>query len=109
MLKQITINASLGKTIKAVSYSVDDRHLAIVFSDGTFAFLASEDVYDSLEIIDGQFKILDFGDTNVVRSGIASQTEIESARTAQVAKYVESNERERRELYERLKKEFRGE
>lgn len=113
MLKEITLDDTIGKTITAIAISGGYSQAVIVFTDDTFTTLEVEHGYDGdANMVEGELNedsILNFGDELLCSTGIVKIEEIEAIRKKRENESKLRQDRQERKLYEKLKLQFEGE
>lgn len=104
MKTQISLSESAGKTIGAVLMSLGSE-IIISFTDGTFVYLTGSTGYenepvinqDAFNILSGMFNVPD-----LIRIGLVTEEEVNSARARQAA----SNDEAERRMYNQLRAKY---
>ena len=108
MKKEILLGEAKGKTIENIAYCNPylSSQLVFTFTDDTFITLAGEKDRDdeTCVIVPTKLDIFNFGDIELVESGIVSKEEMITLRQI-YNNQLERDENERRQ-YEKLKKKY---
>ena len=110
MKKEILLGEAKGKTIENIAYCNPylSSQLVFTFTDDTFITLACEKDRDdeTCVIVPTKLDLFNFGDIELVESGIVSKEEMITLRQIYNNKLqLECDENERRQ-YEKLKKKY---
>ena len=108
MSTQVYSTAIRDKTVKGLYYSADSSVLLLTFYDDTHAVFDIMRGYEQgdEEICAGGLDILTFGDEILVKAGIATLEEIETARAQRLIDWQCAQEAGDRRRYEMLKRKF---
>ena len=108
MLKPIKLTEAIGKKISAVAFSRIEGQCVIVLDDECFATLGvnTGDDGDERKVADDQIRLLDFGDDELIRVGVATRDDIDVRRQEMTRFISERRDLHDRKEYERLKKKF---
>ncbi len=105
MMKQVSLDASVGKQVKEIVYCACGP-LAITFSDDTFVLLAPTQSYGDLSIEEPHYDPFDFNVEGAIRAGIISREEWDELHK----KRTEERERSKRQWefqeFHRLQRQF---
>ena len=107
MKTEIMDKQAVGKTISRFAYSFVSGQMVISFSDETFiTFGVSKDYDGEVNIVNKELALFNFGDSELIESGIISKEEIENKRTEYNKLCKNRQENSERLQYERLKAKF---
>lgn len=107
MKTEIKLSEAIGKTLATVEFALSGQ-CVIIFNDDTFTTLGIEQGYDpgDEQIVEDRLNIFEFGDTALVRVGIATFDELMAMRQAKNDKRQAEQEIRERCEFERLKRKF---
>lgn len=112
MKTEILLGETKGKTIENIAYGSPfaSSQMVFVFTDGTFTTLTGERDRDAETnvVVPTKLDLFNFGDTELVESGIVSKEEMVGLRQAYENKRQSEREANERRLFEQLKRKYEG-
>ena len=112
MRQELKMTEALGKTLEGIEISIFGCQAVLTFTDGTFAALKAIRGYDAGDegIVEAKLSLLEFGDAELIRVGIATAEELAVIRddviSMALAKQDAAREIFDRKEFERLKLKF---
>jgi hypothetical protein len=109
MRQEVKLTDAIGKTLEGIAFSWTCGQAVLTFTDGTFSTLRATRG-DDPEIEEDDLSFEDFGDTELIRAGVATADELEALRQARKAeseaRWKRDSEARDRAEFERLKRKF---
>jgi hypothetical protein len=112
MYREVKLTGAIGKIVAAVEFSRFNGQCVIAFTDGMFSTLGVEPGYDRGDnsIMSDPLDVFDFGDVELVRSGIVTAEELSDMRHVRdaherIEQQAQQDASDRKE-FERLKRKF---
>lgn len=105
-MKQININETDGKTVRGMANN--DSELITVFTDETYVIFRAQSGYDGCDasITETELDLTGFGDADLVRLGVITQSALDAIRKARKDKFEADLLERKKQQLARLQKEL---